>query len=369
MGRYKLLFFAGVSLSMATISLNTSAETSRADSPPKTIKEQTTPEQSARQLQALILPLIHYPDHMVSAGFAASSNPAQIVLAARYLNEPASVTGNPDFDQATLTLMQYPALLSYMAANLDWVSELGRALAIHEPELLWTALADERFAPTAAGEPIRVARTTRYVVQPSRPTYTSSRHLTPSYHEVVHYPDRRIKRYRVKHRHVAPLRHQRIWRDSGFYDLHSRRHGLHHPSNHRFHRPSHHPDRRLNHWRLGLSLGHQPRHSSYHRGFNDDWLLTHQRALERRIHRKQHAYSHREQRRNHRQENRREGKWDRHNDHKQERQHRREHRQENRHEYGQERRQERREHDASHRRSTPKRERPREWMFAQGQLK
>jgi hypothetical protein len=365
MGRYKLLFFAGVSLSMATISLNTSAETSRADSPPKTIKEQTTPEQSARQLQALILPLIHYPDHMVSAGFAASSNPAQIALAARYLNEPASVTGNPDFDQATLTLMQYPALLSYMAANLDWVSELGRALAIHEPELLWTALADERFAPTAAGEPIRVARTTRYVVQPSRPTYTSSRHLTPSYHEVVHYPDRRIKRYRVKHRHVAPLRHQRIWRDSGFYDLHSRRHGLHHPSNHRFH----HPDRRLNHWRLGFSLGHQPRHSSYHRGFNDDWLLAHQRALERRIHRKQHAYRHREQRRNHREENRREGKWDRHNDHKQERQHRREHRQENRHEYGQERRQKRREHDASHRRSTPKRERPREWMFAQGQLK
>lgn len=369
MGRYKLLFFAGVSLSMATISLNTSAETSRADSPPQTIKEQTTPEQSARQLQALILPLIHYPDHMVSAGFAASSNPAQIALAARYLNEPASVTGNPDFDQATLTLMQYPTLLSYMAANLDWVSELGQALAIHENRRLWAALADEHLAPAAAGDPIRMASTQRYVVHPSRPTHTSSRHLSPTYHEVGHHPDRRIKRYRVKHRYVAPLRHQQVWRDTSFYDLHFGRHGLRHPSTHRFHYPNHHSHHPLKHWRLGVSLGHQPRHVSHYRGFSDDWLLTHQRALERRIHRKQHAYSHREHKREHRRDHRREGKWNRHNDHQQERQHRREHRQQHGQENRQERRQHRREHDASHRRSAPNREPSRARMFAQGQLK
>lgn len=369
MGHYQLLFFAGVSLSMTTIALDATAETASGSRPPQALEKKAVSGRPTRQLRSLILPLIHYPDHMVSAGFAASANPEQIALAARYLSEPSSVRGDPNFDQPTLNLMQYPALLSYMAANLVWVSELGQALATHENRRLWAALADERLAPAAAGDPIRMASTQRYVVHPSRPTHTSGRHLSPTYHEVGHHPDRRIKRYPVNHRYVAPLRHQQVWRDTSFYDLHFGRHGLRHPSTHRFHYPNHHSHHPLKHWRLGVSLGHQPRHVSHYRGFSDDWLLAHQRRLERRIHRKQHAYSHREHKREHRRDHRRDGKWNRHNDHQQERQHRREHRQKHGQENRQERRQHRREHDASNRRSAPNREPSRARMFAQGQLK
>jgi hypothetical protein len=333
MGHYKLLFLAGMSLSMANVTPQTLAAASAGPATSPALTKQTLPEQAAseapaQQLQALVAPLIHYPDHMVSAVFAASAKPEQVALAARYLNSPSSIEGDPNFDQATLTLMQYPALVNYMAANLVWVSELGQMLAANEHGQLWAALANERLMPKAALEPIHVVSTKQYVTHRSRPIHTSARRSAHAYSTFTHHADRPIRHYRVKHSYIAPPRHQRIWWDTMFYDPHFARHGSHH---------------RFKHWQFGASYGHPPRHFSHHRGGIDDFLFRHQRALERRIHRQHRAHVHRE-----------------HN-----RQHRREHRQEHR----QGRRQERRGHHDANLRPTPKREAPRAWMFAEGPLR
>lgn len=287
MGHYKLLFFASVSLSVITTTPHTLAATSAETSSTQALPEQVASTELTQQLQSLLQPLIHYPDYMVKVAFAASANPEQIALAARYLNEPSSVDSKPDFDQQTLALMQYPALLNYMAANLVWVSELGQMLATQEQGLLWSALADERLAPAAAGEPVHVVRTKRYVVHPSRPVHTSAIHR-------VNLP--------------APLHHQ-IWWHANAYHYHPRGYVR-----------RHHPRHNVKHWRLGRFYGHRPRHSFHHRGFNDHPLFHHQRKLERRIHRQQ-----REHRREHRSEHRQEQR-----NHRQERRHRGEHRQERR---------------------------------------
>ncbi|MDH3414135.1 MAG: DUF3300 domain-containing protein [Gammaproteobacteria bacterium] len=102
------------------------------------VAEAPTPLTSA-ELEELAGPIALYPDDLVSIVLPASTYPLQIVQAARYLGEHKS---NPElkpdesWDDSVVALLNYPEVVKFMSADLDWTTELGEAAIYQQPELL-----------------------------------------------------------------------------------------------------------------------------------------------------------------------------------------------------------------------------------------
>ncbi len=234
-----------------------------------------TPED---RIGALVEPLAHYPDDIVDVIFRASQQPEQVALAARYLSEPASVSGGPDFSDETLALMQYPTLLMELSENLVWLSALNSAL-IEDGAKVWTALEHKRKEPRPELGTITVTK------QPDRVVYRAG-------------PNSYVKRSgwsprtRITTVYHAQPRHGAYWNRDGYqshYDYWPRAGSL---SHWHFHR-----DRRRD-WRSGWQshqrFGHSRRH---HRDgfYGDDILYQQQRRMQRQIardHRQDHLGTH-----------------------------------------------------------------------------
>ena len=108
--------------------------------------EQGDAPTSGDRMGELVEPLVHYPDDIVGVIFSASQQPEQVALAARYLSDPTSVSGEPDFSDEILALMQYPTLLMELSEYLGWLSALNNAL-IEDGAKVWTALEHKRKEP------------------------------------------------------------------------------------------------------------------------------------------------------------------------------------------------------------------------------
>lgn len=93
----------------------------------------TTPApQSAQQIQALVAPVALYPDQLLAQVLSAATYPDQISDAETWLSHQ-SLTGQALMDQvnqqswdpAVKALTAFPSVLSQMANNLAWTSQLG----------------------------------------------------------------------------------------------------------------------------------------------------------------------------------------------------------------------------------------------------
>ena len=324
------------------------------------------PGLSAPAIQSLMLPLIHYPDHLIQVALAASATPEEIALAARYLSDPSSINGEPDFGPNTLALMQHPGLLRYMSEHLVWVNELG-AQYTEQPQALWSALDTARGARVIVVEPGPVTTTGRTMTYHSNPVrlWPSRQYL---HHSSIWPRSQHTSRVAYGWGYVPGIKQ---------VSTHHGRHDLRHAAP--GHRGFGHPYA-LQHKRQER---HQPRWY-----LHNDWLFHYPRHSQERGHRQQHSW-------NHRQEHRRAHKQERRQD--QRRAHRQDHRQEHRQEYRQEhRREHRREHRQDHRndsggfreryreprrhstqqsaqprqnRPAPTRNFPREWMQGTGLLR
>ncbi len=97
------------------------------DSPP-------APEQ-AQELDQLVAPIALYPDALVAQILAASTYPAEIVEAERWVQAHSSLKGDAlaqevnkqSWDPSVKALTQVPAVLANMNKNLSWTSALGDA--------------------------------------------------------------------------------------------------------------------------------------------------------------------------------------------------------------------------------------------------
>jgi uncharacterized membrane protein YgcG len=91
--------------------------------------------QTAAQLQQLVAPIALYPDSLVAQVLAASTFPAQIVEADRYLQDNPNVKGDAlaqavdqmNWDPSIKALTGFPSVLGNMDKNLSWTSSLGDA--------------------------------------------------------------------------------------------------------------------------------------------------------------------------------------------------------------------------------------------------
>jgi hypothetical protein len=86
-------------------------------------------------LDQLVAPIALYPDALVAQVLAASSYPAEVVEAARWMRQNSSLQGQAlaqqvdqqSWDPSVKALTQFPSVLQNMSKNLSWTSALGDA--------------------------------------------------------------------------------------------------------------------------------------------------------------------------------------------------------------------------------------------------
>ena len=111
-----------------------------------------------QQLEQLVAPIALYPDQMVAQILAASTYPAQIVEANRFLQQNASLKGEAlaqavdpqTWDPSVKALTQFPEILSMMDRNLSWTSSLGEAY-LNNSQSVMDAVQQMRQRAQAAG--------------------------------------------------------------------------------------------------------------------------------------------------------------------------------------------------------------------------
>jgi uncharacterized membrane protein YgcG len=91
--------------------------------------------QTPAQLQQLVAPIALYPDSLVAQVLAASTFPAEIVEADRWVQSNSTLKGDAlaqavdgqNWDPSVKALTAFPSVLGNMDKNLSWTSSLGDA--------------------------------------------------------------------------------------------------------------------------------------------------------------------------------------------------------------------------------------------------
>ncbi len=100
--------------------------------------------QTPDQLQQLVAPIALYPDALVAQILAASTYPAQVVEADRWLQDHPDLKGQQlgdevdkqPWDPSVKALVQFPSVLANMDKNLSWTSSLGDAYVNQQQDVM-----------------------------------------------------------------------------------------------------------------------------------------------------------------------------------------------------------------------------------------
>ena len=104
----------------------------------------TSAQPTPQELQQLVAPIALYPDSLVAQILAASTYPAQIVEADRWLqahpelkgDELAKAVDQQPWDPSVKALAEFPSVLANMDKNLSWTSSLGDAYINHQQDVM-----------------------------------------------------------------------------------------------------------------------------------------------------------------------------------------------------------------------------------------
>lgn len=93
-----------------------------------------TPE----QLDQLLGPIALYPDALMALILPASTVPADIVLASRFLaaGGTADAIDSQPWDDSVKSLAHYPEVVKWMDDNLEWTSELGEVFVAQPADVM-----------------------------------------------------------------------------------------------------------------------------------------------------------------------------------------------------------------------------------------
>src|ERR1700687_2173459 len=99
-----------------------------------------------RELDALVAPIALYPDQLLAQVLMASTYPLEIVMAARFVQQNPSLTGDAldqalrdqNWDPSVLSLTAYPQVLVMMNDKLDWTQRLGDAFLANQQQVMDT---------------------------------------------------------------------------------------------------------------------------------------------------------------------------------------------------------------------------------------
>lgn len=104
------------------------------------------PQFTSSQLEQLVAPIALYPDNLLAQVLAASTYPADVVTAARWLKRNPGLSEEDIKDELTVKnwdpsvqgLVFFPDLLAKMNDNLDWTQDLGEAFMSQQKDVMNT---------------------------------------------------------------------------------------------------------------------------------------------------------------------------------------------------------------------------------------
>jgi hypothetical protein len=116
----------------------------------------TPAPQSAQQIQALVAPVALYPDQLLAQVLSAATYPDQISDAETWLSHQTA-TGQALMDQvnqqtwdpSVKALTAFPSVMSQMASNLAWTSQLGEVFHFQHADVMQAVQALRAQAQTA----------------------------------------------------------------------------------------------------------------------------------------------------------------------------------------------------------------------------
>ena len=149
---------------------------------------------SQSQLEQLVAPIALYPDDLLAQVLAASTYPADIVAAARFLKRnpgldqdeiKAQIT-DKEWDPSVKGLMFFPELLLKMNDNMDWTKDLGDAFLEQQKDVMDTIQVMRMKAKNAgtlqsnANQDVTTNTTGQTEIQSTDPATMYPQNYTPS---------------------------------------------------------------------------------------------------------------------------------------------------------------------------------------------
>lgn len=140
------------------------------------------------QIETLVAPIALYPDPLVALILPATTHPADVVLAARFLAQggsPETVLSEP-WDESVKALARYREVVDYLDRNLDWTRRLGDCF-LDQPDDVLDAIQSVRARARAAGmladtpQQAVIVETDEICIVPTNPTVI----YVPRYDPVV----------------------------------------------------------------------------------------------------------------------------------------------------------------------------------------
>lgn len=100
--------------------------------------EPVTPWYPPAELDRMLAPIAIYPDPLIAQILPAATQPAEIVLAARYVRGGADMLqiDNQPWQESVKVLARYPDVLKMMDERLDWTSTLGQAFVSQPADVM-----------------------------------------------------------------------------------------------------------------------------------------------------------------------------------------------------------------------------------------
>lgn len=106
----------------------------------------------ADEIEILVAPIALYPDPLIALILPASTRPAEIVLAARFLDRGgnAEAAQHEPWDDSVRALTRYREVVEYLDRHLDWTRRLGEAF-MDRPDDVMDAIQSARTRARANG--------------------------------------------------------------------------------------------------------------------------------------------------------------------------------------------------------------------------
>ncbi len=104
------------------------------------------------QLDQLLAPIALYPDPLLALILTAATEPSDVVLADRALaaGDDAGQIGAPSAQDSVGALAHYPAIVGWMAQNIEWTTQVGEAY-LNQPRDVEDSIQRLRSRARAAG--------------------------------------------------------------------------------------------------------------------------------------------------------------------------------------------------------------------------
>jgi Protein of unknown function (DUF3300) len=139
-------------------------------------------QRSPAEFQQLLAPIALYPDSLVAQVLAASTYPAEVVEAERWMTQHKGLTAQQraddvnqqSWDPSVKALMAFPSVLANMNKNLSWTTSLGQTY-VQDPQEVMNAIQQLRHRAQTAGQLSSTSQQTvttqgqNIVIQPVNP--------------------------------------------------------------------------------------------------------------------------------------------------------------------------------------------------------